>query len=649
MTDAEDAGLPASASGVTAIADTESRQAQSGAALVVEAVDRRLTAVSQLGWDDPRVLDEYGTVVLSARPEPYGLGDLIARGAVRQDDASTFTLERSVVVRAGARLQIDAPGATLRLRSDEAGFADLVGWGGSIALNSADGAPLTVTSWDGTHSSADILTHDGRAFVLVRNGRFETAHTSFNKLGFWSGRTGGVAVVSTDIGLATAALTATAHTGLAYGVFLSGVVDSTVTGATVTGAELTGIHITGSSRNIAIAGATINGTGADAITIERGSSQVRVTGSAMAHAGGYGLRFSGQALADGPSPSGGPTTLATGLLVDAVTATDNDRGGILIDAGNDVILTGVVVDGASTALTVRGPSHTLAITGAALTASRDIPARISGAVSDAVLARSTLIGSETAASTTDARIAITENTFAVREGTPLTLGGRAHGVVERNTFNGTGQDPIGVADTALAEVDGSVLTDWRFQPEFVRWLNQHPMAWLWLLVLIVPAVGVPFVFARRKRQAELRALLEDAIIRYGRAKIADYAATDDGAPASEPSSTPAATDTLQAPAASSTPPRSGAGPSHTPASSATHRHASGHNTAPPHQTPRSLQALRTHFEGRDFRTMNEFAVAAVLEAGYPVTVIARLFRVPPWRIEDWGQQTLREYDHPPRR
>lgn len=46
--------------------------------------------------------------------------------------------------------------------------------------------------------------------------------------------------------------------------------------------------------------------------------------------------------------------------------------------------------------------------------------------------------------------------------------------------------------------------------------------------------------------------------------------------------------------------------------------------------------------------MNEFAVAAVLEAGYPVTVIARLFRVPPWRIEDWVQQTLRD-DHPPRR
>ncbi|MBN9216262.1 MULTISPECIES: hypothetical protein [unclassified Microbacterium] len=51
---------------------------------------------------------------------------------------------------------------------------------------------------------------------------------------------------------------------------------------------------------------------------------------------------------------------------------------------------------------------------------------------------------------------------------------------------------------------------------------------------------------------------------------------------------------------------------------------------------------------REFASMQQFAVAAVVEAGYPISVIARLFRVPAWRIEQWVEQTVSSTPRNPR-
>lgn len=52
--------------------------------------------------------------------------------------------------------------------------------------------------------------------------------------------------------------------------------------------------------------------------------------------------------------------------------------------------------------------------------------------------------------------------------------------------------------------------------------------------------------------------------------------------------------------------------------------------------PRTLADLRTGALGsRTFDSPQQLAVAAVLEGGYSVGVIARLFRVPGWRVEEW--------------
>ncbi|MCK6079019.1 hypothetical protein KZX37_00130 [Microbacterium sp. EYE_5] len=52
--------------------------------------------------------------------------------------------------------------------------------------------------------------------------------------------------------------------------------------------------------------------------------------------------------------------------------------------------------------------------------------------------------------------------------------------------------------------------------------------------------------------------------------------------------------------------------------------------------PRSFRDLRSGpLEGREFPTMREFAVAAVIEAGYAEADVARLFRFAPWQLRAW--------------
>lgn len=58
--------------------------------------------------------------------------------------------------------------------------------------------------------------------------------------------------------------------------------------------------------------------------------------------------------------------------------------------------------------------------------------------------------------------------------------------------------------------------------------------------------------------------------------------------------------------------------------------------------PRTFAELRRGvLEGREFDSLREFAVAAVTEARHPVFVVARVFRLPSWRLEQWVAEASR--------
>lgn len=62
--------------------------------------------------------------------------------------------------------------------------------------------------------------------------------------------------------------------------------------------------------------------------------------------------------------------------------------------------------------------------------------------------------------------------------------------------------------------------------------------------------------------------------------------------------------------------------------------------AAPRAVPRTFSDLRTGpLAGRHFRSLQEFAVAAVVEGGHALADVARVFRIPAWRLEQWVIET----------
>ncbi|WP_022880483.1 helix-turn-helix domain-containing protein [Microbacterium sp. B19] len=56
--------------------------------------------------------------------------------------------------------------------------------------------------------------------------------------------------------------------------------------------------------------------------------------------------------------------------------------------------------------------------------------------------------------------------------------------------------------------------------------------------------------------------------------------------------------------------------------------------------PRTFADLRTGpLAGRNFRSLQEFAVASVVEGNHSIADVARVFRVPVWRLEQWVRET----------
>src|SRR3954447_6438563 len=134
----------------TAVSDTQVAAERQYSALAHE--DERLLALvgSVRPGSGPYVDQVNGqdTLVLTARGPAYGLRDLRAVGAVTSLPDGSLLLTQSVLVAPGARLVIDAPGTTLRLRSDGGGFVSLVAWKADLVLAGKEQAPLRVSSWD---------------------------------------------------------------------------------------------------------------------------------------------------------------------------------------------------------------------------------------------------------------------------------------------------------------------------------------------------------------------------------------------------------------------------------------------------------------------------------------------------------------------
>ena len=162
----------------------------------------------------------------------------------------------------GAVLDIEAPGTTLRMASTAAGFTSIVGWRGAVSMAGAADKPLTITSWDPGAGGPDRVPRDGRAYIRDVGAAFTLRFVRAGALGFWSGRTGGIALTGLQESAATGAISDTEISDNHYGLFTSDVDGLTVTATTFRRSELAGVLLHRGTAKVVVERSTAEANGA---------------------------------------------------------------------------------------------------------------------------------------------------------------------------------------------------------------------------------------------------------------------------------------------------------------------------------------------------------------------------------------------------
>ncbi|RAY14539.1 right-handed parallel beta-helix repeat-containing protein [Actinomadura craniellae] len=440
-------GGPAKMPGVN---DVRFENAEHQAALV-DAEDDRLMQVRAVAaiaprggleaaqWRQPYRLNTGSayTLVLTSRSAPYTIADLIKLAPqtfTRLRDGS-YLLTEHIYVNTGAKLLLQNPGGlTIRLASGPNGFVSIVSFGGTLTLQGTAQVPMRVVSWDPKTNKVDQNVNDGRAYVRAIGGQFDMNHTHAGYLGFWSGRTGGIAPTGTDrpnvgsakqggptrltkdqrhdakqrrlesggveggqpprsgniIAQPPGKLQVPSGTefevptesyvsvniknsriiGNAYGVFVSAANGIEIADTRIEQSLIHGVVMHRFAKNGSIERTVSVRNRGDGFVLARATEQIRVDGSTAEGNGGNGFTLNGQPLAHGPSASGESVASYGNNSVASSVARANGRYGIEILGGANVGVNNNRVEGGDMGIVVRQGAGQVKVVGNQLTGQR---------------------------------------------------------------------------------------------------------------------------------------------------------------------------------------------------------------------------------------------------------------------------------------
>lgn len=491
---------------VPAAATTEVSRlhAERQSAILAEEDQRLLTLVASVRPGSGPYIQDLGgtqTLVLTNGGLGYGLDDLIAFGAAEVQADQSVLLTKNVFVAPGARLVVDAPGATLHLRSQPSGFVSLVAWKADLVLSGTDGRPLTVSSWSTDERGPDVDTVDGRAYVRSVSGDMDVRYADVSGLGFWAGRTSGVAWTGSSSTEATGQIIGSTFRKSHYGAFASQGEGLIVRNSDFSGNAVDGLSLHRSTAETAIENATARGNGRHGFSADQGSESVTYTEVTAEKNAAYGVFFSGTPLSDGQS-AGGASLRAYGevRITGAVLRGNGKAGARLVDS-DDVRISDTRVAENTDGIVLVDTAAPTKIENTTVAGNRRFGISVSGG--SAAIIGNKLSGSETAIRVRDAAAEVADNT--VREATAHAIsvvGAAADTSVEGNTIGGrgpSGLDVFRVDEGVSVELSGNDEEGWtQDRDNWVYWstfIPNHPMLLLWLLLL-----GVPLVLAARARR-----------------------------------------------------------------------------------------------------------------------------------------------------
>lgn len=436
------------------------------------------------------------SLVLTARRAPYTIGDLLAlapRTFVRQPGGA-YLLSENIFIRPGATLSLASPGAlVLHLASDSKGFSSLVNDGGRLLVTGTERAPAQVTSWDRVRGHPDDVTRDGRAYLRSIGGQVTMAHVRMRDLGFWSGRTGGLALTGTDhpstgapgaprtpvrranrdaftlkpatgakavkgsararaaqtlpvpelstadppTSLVSATLDDVTTDGNAFGVFLENARGAMIRRSSFSHSLVDGVVMHRFVTSSVVANTSAVDNGGDGIVLSRATTGVKLQQVTASDNARNGISISGVPLASGPSARATAVKSYGDNTVNDSTASGNARYGVEVIGGDTVRVANNDLVGNEVGIVVRDGARSVTVTGNDVENPSSQGIAVRDGVAGSTVSANTVRGGVTGISLRDARADIGHNTLTGSQAHGITVvGNTSRTTVEGNTVRG---------------------------------------------------------------------------------------------------------------------------------------------------------------------------------------------------------------------
>jgi parallel beta-helix repeat protein len=477
-------------------------------AAAVSAEDRRIRTMlhDAVRIYQPEVIPVRGslpTLILTATSHPYTAADLVQYGALVMLKNKSALLLDNLFVSANARLSLGGSALhVLYLDTGSGGFASIVGWGGSLSFHGTGKQPMTIMGWDRADSSPAADRGYGRPYIREVDGSMTLTNVRVSSLGFWSGRTGGIAWTGVTGKPSTGGASDSTFTDETYGAFLSRSSGVVFRDDLFEFNALDGLRIHRYSVGTFVISSSASRNGGNGFIVSRATRNTLLTGDVSDNNTGNGYYIDGRPLVSGASASGGSATPGSGAEIQDSAAIGNGRIGILVEGGNGTVVKADQVCAAITAIAVRYNATDAVLTG------NDIRCNPRTGFSIGPAAPGTMVSGNTVSG---ARMGIlVRNSGTVQVDNNRIIAATVFGITVRglpskvagvgNAISGTGFRAVDArAQASPPALSGTNLSGWAHHAKVTFWsyLRFHPLAALWLSIAILVLAGAAWSHRRR--------------------------------------------------------------------------------------------------------------------------------------------------------
>jgi hypothetical protein len=313
-----------------------------------------------------------------------------------------------------------------------------------------------------------------------------------SNLGFWAGRTSGVAWTGNSSTAATGSITGSTFRANHYGAFASQGKGLTVTDSDFSGNVVDGLSLHRSTASTTVQRSTARDNGRHGFSADQGSESVGYREVTAEHNAAYGISFSGTPLSDGQSAGGASLRQYGKVKVDRGVLRGNGRAGLRVVDGNYVTVSHTQVAENTDGIVLAGTAAPTTIDTTTVAGNRRFGISVSGGA--AAVTGNKLSGSDTAIRVRDASVAVTGNNVREASAHAISVVGAAAGSsLADNVIAGrgpSGLDVYRVSPGVTVAQTGNDVEGWvQDRDNLVYWstfIPNHPMMLLWVVLLGVP-------------------------------------------------------------------------------------------------------------------------------------------------------------------